>query len=315
MMQQVEQVLHPDTTQDYTQMPKKLQSVLEKHQKLLDWKPSDEPADDQRNEAEANGKALIEEMGIQRDLLFRKKEVATAAAEQTKRECTQDVRKLTSENAQLIVEMNTLRAENRCYQRSCREMEANIMALRAKTGARGTLNQSASAPDVGGREVKKVLPSGRPLASSETPYVRRKVVDQQEKYRRQQSRGVHQLPPIVQRSSSPVSLRNSNPQEARFQQAMASFQAEMRYLQEQGLDVSNLHASAAEIAAVQAEQAQMAQMAQEQLAQARAAHVQQGQQAQQAQMAQMAQAQMVMEAQMAAPQAQTVEATGEAEGT
>jgi len=68
----------------------------------------------------------------------------------------------------------------------------------------------------------------------------------------------------------------------------------------------------AEIAAVQAEQAQMAQMAQEQLAQARAAHVQQGQQAQQAQMAQMAQAQMVMEAQMAAPQAQTVEATGEA---
>lgn len=315
MMQQVEQVLHPDTTQDYTQMPKKLQSVLEKHQKLLDWKPSDEPADDQRNEAEANGKALIEEMGIQRDLLFRKKEVATAAAEQTKRECTQDVRKLTSENAQLIVEMNTLRAENRCYQRSCREMEANIMALRAKTGARGTLNQSASAPDVGGREVKKVLPSGRPLASSETPYVRRKVVDQQEKYRRQQSRGVHQLPPIVQRSSSPVSLRNSNPQEARFQQAMASFQAEMRYLQEQGLDVSNLHASAAEIAAVQAEQAQMAQMAQEQLAQARAAHVQQGQQAQQAQMAQMAQAQMVMEAQMAAPQAQTVEAIGEAEGT
>ena len=38
---------------------------------------------------------IVEEMGIQRDLLFRKKEVATAAAEQTKRECTQDVRKLT----------------------------------------------------------------------------------------------------------------------------------------------------------------------------------------------------------------------------
>lgn len=48
-----------------------------------------------RLEAEASGKALVEEMGIQRDLLFRKKEIATAAAEQTKRECTQDVRKLT----------------------------------------------------------------------------------------------------------------------------------------------------------------------------------------------------------------------------
>ena len=28
MMQQVEQVLHPDTTQDYTQMPKKLKVGL-----------------------------------------------------------------------------------------------------------------------------------------------------------------------------------------------------------------------------------------------------------------------------------------------
>ncbi|CAK8994489.1 unnamed protein product [Durusdinium trenchii] len=310
MIQQVETVLHPDTTHDYTQMPKKLQSVLEKYQKLLDWKPADEPVEESRSEEEANGKALIEEMAIQRDLLFRRKEIATAAAEQTKRECTQDVRKLTSENAQLIVEMNTLRAENRSYQRSCREMEANIMALRAKAGSRGgPMNTSSSAPNLV-REAKqsRVLPNGRPLASSETPYVRRKVVDQQEKYRRQQVRGVHQLPPIVQRSSSPVSYRGTNAQETRFERAMASFHAEMRYLQEQGLDVSKLHQSAAEIAAVQAEQVQMTQMAEEQIAQARMAYAAQMEQAQmeQAQMAQAQMAQGQMEAQV--PQEQNVEA-------
>jgi len=246
LIQQAEQVLHPDTTEEYTQIAKKLQSVLEKHQKLLAWKPSDEPEENRSATEEANGKALIEEMAIQRDLLFRKKEIATAAAEQTKRECTQDVRKLTSENAQLIAEMNTLRSENRSYQRSCREMEANIMALRAKTGMRGGL-QAASAPDLG-QAKNRVPPNGRPLASSETPYVRRKVVDQQEKYRRQQVKGTHQLPPIVQRSSSPVSHRLGNAEEVRFEHAMESFQAETQHFEEQGIEVSRLHETAAVIA-------------------------------------------------------------------
>lgn len=53
-------------------------------------------------------------------------------------------------------------------------------------------------------------------------------------------------------------------QEARLERAMASFQAQMLQLQEQGLDMSQLHASASEIAAIQQEQVQIAQMAQEQ---------------------------------------------------
>ncbi|CAE6931491.1 Wdr65, partial [Symbiodinium sp. CCMP2456] len=35
LIQEVETVLHPETTEDYTQMPKRLQAVLERHQKLL----------------------------------------------------------------------------------------------------------------------------------------------------------------------------------------------------------------------------------------------------------------------------------------
>ena len=42
----------------------------------------------------------------------------------------------------------------------------------------GSLSTSTSAPEL--QKEKKVLPNGRPLASSETPYVRRKVIDQQE---------------------------------------------------------------------------------------------------------------------------------------
>lgn len=257
LIQEVETVLHPETTEDYTQMPKRLQAVLERHQKLLAWKHTEEKTEDVGEGELAKSKVLVEEMVIQRDLLFRKKEIATAAAAQTKRECEQDVRKLTSENAQLIVEMNTLRSENRSYQRSCREMEANIMALRAKTGARGSdLNHSASAPNVGQASANRVPPNGRPLPSGETPYVRRKVVDQQEKYRRQQVKGAHALPPIIQRSSSPRSMPTpANAEEARFVRSMEAFQADTEFLERQGLDMSNLHESAAEIAEANAFQA------------------------------------------------------------
>lgn len=257
LIQEVETVLHPETTEDYTQMPKRLQAVLERHQKLLAWKHTEEKTEDVGEGELAKSKVLVEEMVIQRDLLFRKKEIATAAAAQTKRECEQDVRKLTSENAQLIVEMNTLRSENRSYQRSCREMEANIMALRAKTGARGSdLNHSASAPNVGQASANRVPPNGRPLPSGETPYVRRKVVDQQEKYRRQQVKGAHALPPIIQRSSSPRTRPTpANAEEARFVRSMEAFQADTEFLERQGLDMSNLHESAAEIAEANALQA------------------------------------------------------------
>ncbi|CAE7884591.1 Cfap57 [Symbiodinium microadriaticum] len=142
LIQEVETVLHPETTEDYTQMPKRLQAVLERHQKLLAWKHTEEKTEDVGEGELAKSKVLVEEMVIQRDLLFRKKEIATAAAAQTKRECEQDVRKLTSENAQLIVEMNTLRSENR-------PVAANVLREVFGTSAVEVMIDMASSPREG----------------------------------------------------------------------------------------------------------------------------------------------------------------------
>ncbi|CAE7567195.1 ANKRD50 [Symbiodinium natans] len=87
----------------------------------------------------------------------------------------------------------------------------------------------------------RVPPNGRPLPSGETPYVRRKVVDQQEKYRRQQVKGANALPPIIQRSSSPRSRPSpAGIEEARFARSMEAFQAETEFLEQQGLDMGRL---------------------------------------------------------------------------
>jgi len=135
---------------------------VNKHQKMLAWSaPAGDNEAEGRSEADIkNGAALMEEMALQRDLLFRKKELASKSADQAKRDCQTDIRKLTSENAQLITEMNTLRAENKSYLRSCKELEAKIMAMRDLPGQQKAglgagdpstsgMSHSSSAPDVG----------------------------------------------------------------------------------------------------------------------------------------------------------------------
>merc|ERR1719491_1401160 len=100
--------------------------VCEKNKHLNQWAPPKENAavaDHADPFAEAGKEAsIIEEMVIQRDLLFRKNQIAVGAAGQSKRECAQDVRRLTSENAGLITEMNTLRNERKSWQRSYKEL-------------------------------------------------------------------------------------------------------------------------------------------------------------------------------------------------
>mmetsp|Transcript_26950 Transcript_26950/g.48715 ORF Transcript_26950/g.48715 Transcript_26950/m.48715 type:complete len:1443 (+) Transcript_26950:61-4389(+) len=253
MLQDVEAVVHAENTADYVNMGKKLEAVCDRHQKLAAWKPPvDDPGNEPRTEADLKkGTALMEEMAQQRDLLFRKKEMASASAEQAKRECASDIRKLTSENAALIAEMNTLRTENRSYLRSCKEMEAKIMAM--KNPGQTAISQTASAPDLGGGAAKnRVPPSGRPLPSSDTPYVRRKIVDAQEQYRRARQKQANQLPPVSQQSSSPMArMRRAEPtsEEARFAQSMEGMQAQRNHMENQGFNMSKLHETAADMAA------------------------------------------------------------------
>merc|ERR1719181_576894 len=134
----MEQVLHPDTCSEFEKLPKRMEAVIAKNQNLQQWAP---PKDDLPSNAAdpfadpGKEASIIQEMVTQRDLLFRKNQIAVGAASQSKRECAQDVRRLTSENASLIAEMNTLRNERKSWQRSYKELEARTAAAAAQNNA------------------------------------------------------------------------------------------------------------------------------------------------------------------------------------
>mmetsp|Transcript_143305 Transcript_143305/g.458246 ORF Transcript_143305/g.458246 Transcript_143305/m.458246 type:complete len:1497 (+) Transcript_143305:60-4550(+) len=158
LLNDVEAILHAETAAEFEKMPKRLMAMLEKYKSLSQWKA---PVDDHAIEPDdlTKEQLMMNEMVIQRDLLFRKNEISKSASTQIKRECGVDLRRLSSENAALIAEMNTLRSENRSLVRSCKDQEAAIIAMRAKEKAKrmidsvgegGFLAHSESAPALDG---------------------------------------------------------------------------------------------------------------------------------------------------------------------
>jgi WD40 repeat protein len=277
LLNEMEQVLHPDTCAQFENLPKLMVQVLEKHKDLQQWAPPKDdaaPTDGGDPFAEASKEAaIIEEMTVQRDLIFRKNQIAVAAASQSKRECAQDVRRLTSENAALIAEMNTLRNERKSWQRSYKELEARTMAAdaennakarvagKAQPGGNNGMGSSASAPGLESSKGMTQGSGGQPRsrgsnpgnAVADTPYVRRKVVDQQEVYRRQKMKGQNMLPPVAQTpgmagASSHNAGMKPTPQEQRFTQSMGQVQADKNQMARQGFDMSGLSNQAASTA-------------------------------------------------------------------
>jgi len=263
-------VLHPETCDSFEKMPKHLQEVLEKHKALSQWQPPQDEEGRERSGPEKSAAesskeaALIEEMVIQRDLLFRKNQISASAATQVKRECTQDLRRLINENAQLIAEMNTLRTEQKSWQRNSKELEAKLMSLNAAnkskemtTGRKdqpSDMTRAASAPDLAaqGPPQPKRGPKGPGGAMGEaasTPYVRRKIIDQQETYRRQKTKQMNQLPPVTQPPAGQSAARiKPSVQEKRFEQSLESLQAGRRQMERQGFDMGNLTSAAQAVA-------------------------------------------------------------------
>jgi len=263
LLNDMEQVLHPDTCADFANLPKNISTVLAKHQHLNCWQPTVEEAPSTAADpfADAGKEAsIIEEMIVQRDLIFRKNQIAVGAASQSKRDCAQDVGKLTSENAALIAEMNTLRNERKSWQRSYKELEARTMAQDALNNAQARLsgkggdsmNRSSSAP---GLESSKgsVGGTGKPRSreggAADTPYKRRKDVDQQEVYRRQKVKGQSSLPPVNPSGTMPAAaaaetrMKPTN-QEKTFGKSMDEVQAGRRQMERQGFDMSSLSSQA-----------------------------------------------------------------------
>eukprot|EP00927_Polykrikos_kofoidii_P056138 TRINITY_DN50308_c0_g1_i1.p1 TRINITY_DN50308_c0_g1~~TRINITY_DN50308_c0_g1_i1.p1 ORF type:complete len:1528 (+),score=272.94 TRINITY_DN50308_c0_g1_i1:63-4646(+) len=282
-IQEAENVLHAETTGGHEKMPLRMKEVLAKHKALAQWAPTEDEDGGEKTEQEREQEnELNQEMVVQRDLLFRKNQIAVGQMNQAKRECTQEFRRLTMENASLIAEMNTLRAENKSWQRSCKEMEVKMLALRKPgnagggsggSGGGGGLHRNASAPVLGGSSGSPVSGQGGVAvlgnvsvssarrggqrSEFETPYMRRKVVDQQELYRRQRQKQANQLPPVPvggATSSNTSALRStaaraqnshaSSVEEVRFTQTMDSLQAGRRQMERQGFDLAKLTSQA-----------------------------------------------------------------------
>jgi len=255
LLQDVEGVLYADTVVAAEQMPKRLAAVLDSHKQLSQWakpasleKEAKEPAWD---DTEAKNIQILQEMVSHRELLFRKNQTFEALSNQSKRDCAQDLRRLASENAFLISEINRLREEKTSYQRHSKEMEATLMALeKGKSVDEPSMrSRSESAPDLkaqtsGNGVAGTAGPTKKLSRPTGTPFMRRKVLDQQRHQLHRQKQLMNHLPPMNpgggQRQLASDVKRISSVQEKRFAQTMDSVQKGRQSLERQGFDVERL---------------------------------------------------------------------------
>jgi hypothetical protein len=275
LFQDLEAVLHADNQDDFEKMPKKLKEVVDKHRKMEKWNPPvDEEGKLKTDQEQEQEYSLVRELESQKNLLFRKNQIAVGQASQTKRECMQDFRRLTHENAELIAEMNRLRNERKSMERSYKEMEAAVISLRgqgalgnlkgpgAPMGGGGPMTRSASAANVssgasgvmggaGGASAAARTAASRANAlagagGADTPFIRRKQVDQEEQMRKLRQKQQNQLPPVASPGSSgpirTLAPMKASGEEVRFAQTLGSMEAERAHLENQGFDLSRLHA-------------------------------------------------------------------------
>jgi hypothetical protein len=276
LFQDLEAVLHAENQTEHEKMPQRLKTLIEKHKKLEKWNP---PVDEDGNETKTDQEkeqelSLVRELEAQKNLLFRKNQIAVGQASQTKRECMQDFRRLTHENAELIAEMNRLRNEKKSMERSYKEMEAAVISLRGQSGGArpmvtgappngggGNVMRNASAPNLASGGASGVMggaggasAAARQAASrahaqgntADTPFIRRKQVDQDEQMRKQRQKQQNQLPPVADRGGNGAirtmaPIAKAGAEEVRFVQTLGSMDAERAHLEDQGFDLSRLH--------------------------------------------------------------------------
>merc|ERR1711871_1866242 len=104
------------------------------------------------------------------------------------------------------------------------------------------LIRAGSAPAIDAR-----VQGSRPAKSgpADTPYVRRKVVDQRDVYMRERQKKMNQLPP-VHPSAQPVSASLAQPssQERCFERSLESLQAGRQQMERQGFNMRRLNDTA-----------------------------------------------------------------------
>jgi len=207
----------------------------------------------------ADGLGVAEEMVCQRDLLLKKSRAIAEANVHVNSERANDFTRMTSENSQLIAEMNQLRAEKKSFSRRVKELETRLM----RAERQGLVARSSSAPDFdseqrsakqgGGNmsEARRTAPGG----AANTPYLRRKEVDESEVYKRQRQKGINMLPPVSEagaegsqvkslagkhKGPGPQRRGSGTIEEKRFRQVIGDVDAGDRSMEQQGFHTSKL---------------------------------------------------------------------------
>lgn len=243
------------STVGYEKLVKAVQDLIAKYTPKIEGKEKIRKDQDEEEKntmlSGSEGLGVAEEMVRQRDLLLKKSRAIAEANVHVNTERAHDFRRMTSENSQLISEMNQLRAEKKSFSRRVKELETRLMQAERQ----GLLNRASSAPDLdpekrgsqrGGNmaeAARRTVPGG----AANTPYLRRKEVDESEVYRRNRQQGLNMLPPVAAREGDsqlrkkPQRRGSQNSiQEQRFRDVIGNVDADDRSMEQQGFHTSKL---------------------------------------------------------------------------
>lgn len=248
------------STVGYEKLVKAVQDLIEKYTPKIAGKERLKKKDEEEEESHQNapgaeGLGVAEEMVRQRDLLLKKSRAIAESNVHVNTERAHDFRRMTSENSQLISEMNQLRAEKKSFSRRVKELETRLMQAE-RQGQLGQLNRASSAPDFNsdqggshrsgnqmGEAARRTVSGG----AANTPYLRRKEVDESEIYKRSRQQGLNMLPPVQDaqgdRAPHPKGKRRGSQnsiQEQRFRDVIGNVDAGDRSMEQQGFHTSKL---------------------------------------------------------------------------
>lgn len=255
-------------TFDYDTLIRRLQTLISKYEpKILQKKPKkveqEQQAADEPSETIPHATS---ELMRQRDVLLKKCRAIADANVHVNAERSLDFKRMTSENSQLIAEMNQLRVEKGSYGRRLKEMETRLVQYErdASTGAGqgGGPSHSSSAPNLlpqssmRSPEMRRQRNVGD---AGSTPFMRRRMHADDEAAYRQRNKELNHLPPVDPSSPpepkpSPGTRRrrdlarlSPSPAEKELQTVMSSMAAHTESMEQQGFQMERLREFSASV--------------------------------------------------------------------
>lgn len=240
---------------DYETLMRRLQGVIAKYEHKMSGKKTKKADEEEAATADETSETMplaMTEMQRQRDVLLKKCRAIADANVHVNAERSLDFKRMTSENSQLIAEMNQLRVEKGSYKRRVNEMETRLQQYeRDASGPPGGLSHSSSAPNLPQSSMRSPEMRRQRLGDqASTPFVRRRMQVDDDTAHRQRQKELNQLPPVDPGSPpdpkpSPGSRRKrdlarASPAERELRDVLTSMAAQTESMEKQGFQMDRL---------------------------------------------------------------------------